>query len=107
LQRSEIAPVAIDNNDDKVTSSGKDIVVATADHKQKNTHQLSLLDALSKADQSINTANKTVATNSTAGLGRPGLHVSSQKTWLSPVHLDCSRANVGTLSGIVEGASVS
>ena len=43
-------------------------------------------------------------------LERPRLrscNMGNQKSMLSSVHLDCSRASVGTLHGIAEGATVS
>ena len=95
------------------------IVVTTYHHKQKKSHQLSPTAALSMIDQSTNTDKCSNSSNSKrlevvgAILARKGLnkqrqyHVRNWTTMLNSVHLDCSKANVGTLAGIAEGATVS
>ena len=108
--------VAIGDDDDKVAYNGN-IIVTTYHHKQKKTQQLSLTAALSMIEQSSNAEKGSNSSSkyfegTGASLVRPSLHrqrqhLSKHSTMLSSVHLDCSKANVGTLTGIAEGATVS
>ena len=92
------------------------IVLTAYHHEQKKSHQLSLTAALSMIDKSTNAnkcSNSKYFEETGASLSRRSLnkqqqhHVSNQTTLLTSVHLDCSKANVGTLTGIAEGATVS
>lgn len=85
-------------------------------HEQKKTRQLSLASALSQLDQPTNTGKSSnkYYRGTGSSLTRPSLnrqqqshHVSKEATMLTSVHLDCSKVNVGTLTGIAEGATVS
>ena len=89
-------------------------------HEQKKTRQLSLTSALSQLDQPTNTGKSSNINSSQyyrgmgSSLTRPSLnkqqrshHMNKEVTMLTSVNLDCSKVNVGTLTGIAEGATVS
>ena len=99
-----------------ITYNCDNIVVISYHHEQKKSHQLSLTAALSMIDKPTNASkcsNNKHFEETGASLSRRSLNkqqqnrVSNRTTMLTSVHLDCSKANVGTLTGIAEGATVS